>query len=74
MNRDAEIMARLARTYAAGLIVTRSHGIPDGTAAQAMLLAATAALVEVIGPAALATHLRDLADRLEVDGGAPEVH
>jgi len=43
-------------------------------AADAALAAACAALLHGMGHAALAAHLRQIADRLEADGGAPEIH
>lgn len=64
---EAEIMQRLASIYARGIEVTRKHGLADGLAAQAMLLAAVAVLLDACGPAASAGFLREVANRIEAD-------
>ena len=64
---EQEILQRLASIYAGGLELTRKHGLPDATAAQAMAVAACAVLLDAAGPAATAAFLRQVADRIESD-------
>ena len=73
-----EIRARLGSDFATALqgVAQRlaAHGVDHRFAADAMLAAACAALLHGMGHAALAAHLREIADRLERDGGPPEFH
>lgn len=64
---EAEIMQRLASVYAGALELTRKHGLPDATAAQAMAVAAIAVLIDACGPVATADFLREVAARIETD-------
>jgi hypothetical protein len=71
---EAPLVARLAGSFAKVATLTRQQGISDAALGQAHMIAGCALLFDALGPAALAAHLREIADRLEVDGGAPEIH
>lgn len=73
-----EIRARLGSDFSTALhgVAQRlaAHGVDPRLAVDSMLAAACAAMLDAIGSAALAAHLRQIADRLERDGGPPEFH
>jgi len=73
-----EIRARLGTDFATALqgVAQRlaAHGVDPRLAVDSALAAACAAMLHGMGHAALAAHLRQIADRLEADGGAPEIH
>ena len=78
MIDEDDVRARLASDFMTALqgvsASLTEHGLDHRFAADAMLAAACAALLHGMGHAALAAHLRQVADRLERDGGPPEFH
>ncbi len=71
---EAALVARLAGSFAKVASLTRERGVSDAVVAQAHMIAGCALLIDALGPAALATHLRDLAARIEAGGAPPEIH
>ena len=78
MIGEDEIRARLATDFMTALqrvgVSLTEHGLDHRLAVDSMLAAACAALLHGMGHAALATRLREIAGRLERDGGPPEFH
>lgn len=78
MTDEDDVRARLASDFMTALqgVAQRlaAHGVDHRLAADAALAAACAAMLDALGSTALATHLREIADRLEADGGPPEIH